>query len=79
MKAMFANLTRDDFGGSSKRARAARRQRVYALFDEIQLAIHGGDRLKVHYLMAELAEATRWTTGGQRDRAIIKGGASQPD
>ena len=36
MKAMFANVTGDDFGGSSKRARAARRQRVYALFDEIQ-------------------------------------------
>jgi hypothetical protein len=59
MKAMFANLTRADFGGSSDRARAAaKRQRVYALFDEIQLAIHDGDRLKVDYLMAELADAT---------------------
>jgi hypothetical protein len=59
MKAVFANLTSADFGGSSRRVRAAaKRQRVYALFDEIQLAIHNGDRLKVDYLMAKLAEAT---------------------
>jgi hypothetical protein len=59
MRAMFANMTRADFGGSSERARAAaRRRRVHALFDEIQTAIHDGDRLKVDDLMAELAEAT---------------------
>jgi hypothetical protein len=59
MKAMFANLTQADFRGRSKRAPiAAERQRVYALFDEIQVAIHNGDRLKVDYLMVELAEAT---------------------
>jgi DNA-binding FadR family transcriptional regulator len=59
MKAMFANLTRDDFGRRSRRERAAaQRQRVYALFDEIQLAIHNGDPLQVDYLMARLAEAT---------------------
>lgn len=59
MKAMFANLTLDDFRGSSRRARAAaRHQRVWTLFDEIQVAIHDGDRLKVDYLMVELAEAT---------------------
>ena len=59
MKAMVANSTWDDLGGSSKRARAApRRQRVNALFDEIQLAIDDGDRLKVDSLMAALAEAT---------------------
>ena len=37
---------------------SARRQRVYPLFDESQLAIHDGDGLKVDYLMAELAELT---------------------
>ena len=59
MKAMFANLTHDDFGGRSKRPRTtAERQRVYALFDEIQIALHNGDRVKVDYLMAELARAT---------------------
>jgi hypothetical protein len=58
MKSMFANLTKDDCAGSSKRARtAANRQRVHALFYEIQLAIHDGDRLKVDYLMTELGEA----------------------
>ena len=58
MKALFANLTRDDFGGSRRVRTATSRQRVYALFDEIQLAIHDGDRLKLDYLMGELAEAT---------------------
>jgi hypothetical protein len=70
MKAMFANLIRDDFGGLSKHGRAARRKRVYALFDEIQLAIHDGDRLKVDYLMTELAEATAhdYRAAAQQDR-----------
>jgi hypothetical protein len=59
MKAMFANLTRNDFGRSLRRGRTgATRERVYALFADIQLAIHDGDRVKVDYLMAELAEAT---------------------
>jgi hypothetical protein len=59
MNALFANVTRDEFRRSSKPAQAAaRRQRVNALFDEIQLAIDKGDRLKVDYLMAALAEAT---------------------
>jgi hypothetical protein len=59
MRAMFANLTRADFGGRSKRERAtARRKWVHALFDEIQVAIHKGDRAKVDFLMAELADAT---------------------
>jgi len=59
MKAMFANLTLGDFRGRSKRERAtARRKWVHALFDEIQVAIHKGDRPKVDYLMAELADAT---------------------
>jgi len=70
MKAMFANLTRDDFRGSSKRERAAaRHRRVYTLFDEIQVAIHEGDRLKFDYLMAELAAATAqdYRAAGRRD------------
>jgi hypothetical protein len=68
MKSMFANLTKDDFGGSSRRARAAAsRQRVHALFYEIQLAIHDGNRVKVAYLMAELAEAT-----AQKNRAPVR-------
>ncbi len=59
MKAMFANLTLADFSGRSKKERAtARRKWVHALFDEIQVAIHKGDRPKVDYLMAELADAT---------------------
>jgi len=58
MKAMFADLTRDDFGGSRRVGAAARRQRVYELFDAIQLAIHQGDRLQIDYLLAQLAEAT---------------------
>jgi hypothetical protein len=58
MKAMFANLTRADFGGRSMKERTAERRRVHALFDEIQIAIHNGDRSAVDYLMAELAVAT---------------------
>ena len=68
MKAMFANLTRDDFRGSAPRARvAAQRQRVYALFDAIQVAIHEGNRMKVDHLMAALAEAT-----AQEYRAAVR-------
>ncbi len=59
MKSMFANLTRADFvWRSMKEWRTAERKRVYALFDEIQIAIHNGDRTRVDYLMAELAVAT---------------------
>jgi hypothetical protein len=59
MKALFANLTRDDFRRSPQRApTASTRERVYALFAEIQLAIYEGDRLKVDCLMVALAEAT---------------------
>ena len=43
--------------------RAAERRRVYALFEEIQIAIHHGDRARVDYLMTELAIAT-----GKRER-----------
>lgn len=48
MKAMFANLTVADFGGrGTKGRREARRRLIHSLFDEIQIAIHKGDRLKV--------------------------------
>ena len=64
MKARFANLTTADFGGLSKNERrAAERRRVYALFEEIQIAIHHGDRARVDDLMTELAIAT-----GKRER-----------
>jgi hypothetical protein len=56
---MFANLTRADFGGRPNReTRTAERQRVRALFDEIQVAIYNGDGARVDYLMARLALAT---------------------
>jgi hypothetical protein len=59
MKALFANLTEMDFGRSPRRARtAATRERVYALFADIQLAIHDNHRRKVDGLMVQLAEAT---------------------
>ena len=59
MRAMFANLTRADFGGRvDKHTRAARRMRVHALFDEIQIAIYTGDLARVDRLLAQLARAT---------------------
>lgn len=59
MRAMFANLTRADFGGRpDKDVRAAKRLRVHALFDEIQVAIYAGDRARVDRLMVKLALAT---------------------
>jgi hypothetical protein len=57
MRAMFANLTRADFGGRSRsyrEARAAKRLQVHALFDEIQLAISNDDFSRVDRLMATL-------------------------
>ena len=59
MGAMFANLTRADFGGRLNReTRAARRLRVHALFDQIQVAIYTGDLARVDRLMVRLALAT---------------------
>ena len=56
---MFANLTRADFGGRSKKElRTVERQRVDALFDEIQIAIYNGDRARLDVLMVKLALAT---------------------
>ena len=71
MKAMFANLTRADFGGRSvKERRTAERKRVHVLFDEIQVAIHNGDRTTVDYLMAELAVATGRESAHERQTTI---------
>jgi len=59
MRAMFANLTRADLGGRSKKElRTVDRQRVDALFDEIQIAIYNGDRARLDVLMVKLALAT---------------------
>jgi hypothetical protein len=62
MRAMFANLTRNDFGGRPNRetrtTRTTERLRVHVLFDEIQIAIHRGDEARVNRLMARLAAAT---------------------
>ena len=59
MRAMFANLTRADFGGRSQReARAAKRWQVHALFDEIQVAISDDDFSRVDRLMAKLVFLT---------------------
>jgi hypothetical protein len=59
MRAMFANLTRADFGGRSHReARAAKRWQVHALFDEIQVAISNDDFSRVDRLMAKLVFLT---------------------
>jgi hypothetical protein len=66
MRAMFANLTRDDFGGRSNRETGvAERLRVHALFDEIQVAIYNGDFARVDRLTARLTLAT-----GSRSRPL---------
>ena len=63
MKAMFANLTAADFRGRSKKEpRTVERQRVHALFDEVQVAIYNDDRARLDVLMVKLAIAT----AGQR-------------
>jgi hypothetical protein len=52
---MFANLNTADFRVRSQtERRAAERERVHALFDAIQVAIHARDRATVDDLMAEL-------------------------
>jgi len=59
MKAMFANLTAADFTGRpNQERRAAMRQRVHALFDEIQIAIYNDDRARLEVLLVKLAVAT---------------------
>jgi hypothetical protein len=70
MQAMFANLTRADFSGRSKKERAAERTRVHTLFDEIQIAIYNGDRTAVDKLMAELAVATGQESTHERDTRL---------
>ena len=59
MRAMFANLTSADFGGRSKKElRTVERQRVHALFDEIQIANYNDDRARLEVLMMKLALTT---------------------
>jgi hypothetical protein len=59
MRAMFANLTSADFGGrSQQKLRTMERQRVHALFDEIQIAIYNDDRARLEVLMVRLALTT---------------------
>jgi hypothetical protein len=59
MRAMFANLTRADFEGRPNGdMHTAKRLRVHALFDEIQVAIYTGDLARVDRLMGRLALAT---------------------
>jgi hypothetical protein len=59
MRAIFANLTSADFGGCSKKElRTVERQRVHALFDEIQIAIYNDDRARLEVLMVKLALTT---------------------
>jgi hypothetical protein len=56
---MFANLTSADFGGrSQQKLRTMERQRVHALFDEIQIAIYNDDRARLEVLMVKLALTT---------------------
>jgi hypothetical protein len=56
---MFANLTSADFGGRPKKElRTVERQRVHALFDEIQIAIYDDDRARLEVLMVKLALTT---------------------
>jgi len=56
---MFANLTSADFGGRSKKElRTAERQRVHALFDEIQTAIYNDDLARLEVLMVKLTLTT---------------------
>jgi hypothetical protein len=59
MRAIFANLTSADFRIRSKKAlRRMERQRVLALFDEVQIAIYNDDRARLDVLMVQLALAT---------------------
>ena len=78
MKAMFANLTPSDFRGRSQRERrAAERQRVHALFDVIQVAIHARDRATVDDLMAALAMATMAEVHGPGDTKPTSASSAQ--
>ena len=56
MRAMFANLTAANFNARSKKElHMLERQRVKALFDEIQIAIYNDDRARLEKLMVKLA------------------------
>jgi len=66
VRAMFANLTNEDFGGRKRSAivRFPRgvgdaRQRVHRIFDELQVAIFNRDRALVDRLLVELDRACK--------------------
>jgi hypothetical protein len=70
MRAMFASLTKDDFGGGKRpavivRARAWEdaRQRVHRTFDELQIAIANRNQTLVDRLLVELDRACRTRSG----------------
>lgn len=61
MRTLFASLTAADFTGRSKKElRSVERQRVHALFDEVQIAIYNDDRARLDVLMVKLALATAY-------------------
>lgn len=65
MRAMFANLTKDDFGGRTRAAvvrvqpEADTRQRVHRIFDELQIAIFRRNQTLVDRLLVELDRACK--------------------
>ena len=65
MRAMFANLTKDDFRGRSRGAvvrfpmRSGATRRVYQLFDDLQVAIRDGKHDQVDRLLVELERACK--------------------
>jgi hypothetical protein len=66
MRAMFANLTKDDFGGGKRtaimhfpRGGGDARQRVHRIFDELQVAIFKRNQTLVDRLFIELERACK--------------------
>lgn len=60
MRAVFANLTKEDFGGEKRpvivriRSEGDARQRVHRIFDELQVAIFNRNQTLVDRLHIEL-------------------------
>lgn len=69
MRAMFANLTKDDFGGGKRsaivraRANGDAREPVHRIFDELQVAIFKRNQTLVDRLLVELDRACRTRSG----------------
>ena len=65
MRAMFANLTKDDFGGRKCTSivrfpiGSDARQRVHRIFDELQIAIFRRNQTLVDRLLVELQRACK--------------------